>query len=166
MAGAAAMRVSVISVGRLKDSAERGLADRYIDRFDRLGRSIGLGPVDEVEIAESRAHKAAARREEEAAALFVRVAERARTVALDAGGKQLASEEFAALIARWRDEGVPSFAFLVGGPDGHGEAVMGAADLTLSLGRMTLPHGLARIVLVEQLYRAATILAGHPYHRG
>jgi len=158
------MRVSVVAVGRLKDSAERGLADRYIDRFDRVGRSIGLGPVDEVEIAESRAPKAVARRDEEAAAVLARVPERARTVALDACGKQLTSEEFAALIARWRDEGMPSVAFLIGGPDGHGAAVAGV-DLTLSLGRMTLPHGLARVVLAEQLYRAATILAGHPYHR-
>lgn len=158
------MRVSVVAVGRLKDSAERGLADRYIDRLDRVGRSIGLGPVDEVEIAESRVHKAVARRDEEAAALLSRVPERARIIVLDAGGRQMTSEDFAALIARWRDEGTPSVAFLIGGPDGHGAAVS-RGDLTLSLGRMTLPHGLARVVLAEQLYRSATILAGHPYHR-
>lgn len=160
------MRVSLIAVGRLKDSAERGLADRYIGRFDRLGRGIGLGPLDEVELGEGRAQQAAARRDEEAAAMLARVPERARIVALDAGGRPLTSEAFAALIGQWRDGGVPVAAFLIGGPDGHGSAVTGAADLMLSLGSLTYPHGLARVVLAEQLYRAATILAGHPYHRG
>jgi len=160
------MRISLIAVGRLKDSAERGLADRYIDRFEKLGRQLGLGPLDEVELGESRAQTAPARRDDEAVAMLGRVSARARIVALDAGGKQMTSEDFAALLASWRDDAVPAAAFLIGGPDGHGPAVAGAADLTLSLGRMTLPHGLARVVLAEQLYRAATILAGHPYHRG
>jgi 23S rRNA (pseudouridine1915-N3)-methyltransferase len=159
------MRLSVIAVGRLKDSAERGLVDRYVERLDRVGRGVGLGPVEEVERGESRKDTAGARRAEEAAAMMARVAEGARVVALDAGGKQLSSEKFAALIGDWRDSGVSRSCFLIGGPDGHGEAVVAAADLTLALGRMTLPHGLARVVLAEQLYRAATILAGHPYHR-
>jgi len=159
------MRISVIAVGRLKDSAERGLADRYIDRFEKLGRQIGLGALDEVELGESRAQTAAARRDDEAAAMLGRVPARARIVVLDAGGKQLTSEDFAALLASWRDEGVPAAAFLIGGPDGHGRTLAGAADMALSLGRMTLPHGLARVVVAEQLYRAATILTGHPYHR-
>ncbi len=159
------MRVSLIAVGRLKDSAERGLADRYIERFDRLGRGIGLGPVEEIELGESRKDNAAARRADEADAMLARVPDGARVVALDAGGKQLSSEKFAALIGAWRDAGVARTCFLIGGPDGHGDAAPRAADLMLSLGRMTLPHGLARIVLAEQIYRSATILAGHPYHR-
>jgi len=159
------MRLSVIAVGRLKDSAERGLVDRYVERLDRAGRGVGLGPVEEVERGESRKDSAGARRAEEAAAMMARVSEGARVVALDAGGKQLSSEAFAALIGDWRDAGVSRSCFLIGGPEGHGKAVVAAADLTLALGRMTLPHGLARVVLAEQLYRAATILAGHPYHR-
>jgi len=159
------MRVSLIAVGRLKDSAERGLADRYIDRFDRVGRGIGLGPVDEIEIGESRKGTARARRDDEAAAMLARVPEGARMIALDAGGKQLSSEDFAALVSEWRDDGVPRLCLLIGGPDGHSLAATDAAALRLSLGPMTLPHGLARIILAEQLYRAATILAGHPYHR-
>ncbi|RIA47266.1 23S rRNA (pseudouridine(1915)-N(3))-methyltransferase RlmH [Dichotomicrobium thermohalophilum] len=159
------MRVSLIAVGRLKDKAERGLADRYIERFDRVGRSIGLGPVEEIELGESRKDNVAARRAEEGAAMLSRAPYGARLVALDAGGKQLSSEDFAALMGEWRDAGTSRACFLIGGPDGQGEAVAQAADLTLSLGRMTLPHGLARIVLAEQFYRAATILAGHPYHR-
>jgi 23S rRNA (pseudouridine1915-N3)-methyltransferase len=159
------MRLSIIAVGRLKDSAERGLVDRYVERLGRAGRGVGLGPVDEIERGESRKDTAGARRAEEAAAMMARVPDGARVVALDADGRQLSSEDFAALIADWRDAGVSRSCFLIGGPDGHGEAVMAAADLTLALGRMTLPHGLARVVLAEQLYRAATILAGHPYHR-
>ena len=159
------MRVSLIAVGRLKDSAERGLADRYIARFERTGRSIGLGPVDEIEIGESRKAAARARRDDEAAAILARVPQGARVIALDAGGKQLSSEEFAALLSEWRDTGSSRASFLIGGPDGHGGSVTRTADLMVSLGRMTLPHGLARVVLAEQLYRAATILAGHPYHR-
>lgn len=159
------MRFSLVAIGRLKDSAERGLADRYIQRFDRIGQGMGLGPLDEVELGESRKDSAQARRDDEAAAMLARVPEAARVVVLDAGGKDLSSEHFAALIGDWRDNGVTRVCFLIGGPDGHGASVMGAADLALSLGRLTLPHGLARIVLAEQLYRAATILAGHPYHR-
>jgi 23S rRNA (pseudouridine1915-N3)-methyltransferase len=159
------MRVSLIAVGRLKDKAERGLAERYVSRFDRVGGGIGFGPVEQIELGESRKESAAGRRAEEASAMLARVPTQAKVVALDVEGEQLASEEFAALMGAWRDGGVPRSCFLIGGPDGHGEAVAGVADLTLSLGRITLPHGLARIVLAEQLYRAATILAGHPYHR-
>jgi 23S rRNA (pseudouridine1915-N3)-methyltransferase len=159
------MRVSLIAVGRLKDKAERGLAERYVSRLNHVGGGIGLGPVEQIELGESRKDNAAARRSEEAAAMLARVPGGARVVALDAGGKQLSSEDFAALMGQWRDSGASRTCFLIGGPDGHGDAVTGAADLTFSLGPMTLPHGLARIVLAEQLYRAATILAGHPYHR-
>jgi 23S rRNA (pseudouridine1915-N3)-methyltransferase len=86
-------------------------------------------------------------------------------VALDERGKALSSDAFARLMGHKRDDGVASLAFLIGGPDGNGKAVLDAADLTLSLGSMTLPHGLARVVLIEQVYRAVTILSGHPYHR-
>jgi 23S rRNA (pseudouridine1915-N3)-methyltransferase len=87
------------------------------------------------------------------------------TVALDGGGRALSSEAFARWLAERRDGGMKTLAILIGGPDGHGAAALEGAALRLSLGAMTLPHGLARIVLAEQLYRAATILAGHPYHR-
>jgi len=160
------MRVSLIAIGRLKSEAERSLVERYLERFDRLGRSIGLGPADEVEFSESRKDSAASRRSAEAIAMLARITEGSHIVVLDVGGRQFPSEKFAALVAEWRDAGVSRSCFLIGGPDGHGDAVTSAADLRLSLGPMTLPHGLARVVLAEQLYRAATILAGHPYHRG
>jgi 23S rRNA (pseudouridine1915-N3)-methyltransferase len=88
-----------------------------------------------------------------------------KLVCLDREGDQLGSAEFAHAISGFRDRGAPGLAFLVGGAEGLAPEVLARADLKLSLGPLTLPHGLARIVLAEQLYRAATILAGHPYHR-
>ena len=88
-----------------------------------------------------------------------------RTVLLDERGKQLSSEDFAALLGRWRDEGVREARFLIGAADGHGEAARSQADLLLGFGPMTWPHLLVRAMLAEQLWRATSILAGHPYHR-
>jgi 23S rRNA (pseudouridine1915-N3)-methyltransferase len=159
------MRVIVGAVGRLKDGPERELLARYRDRFDGLGKRLGLGPAAWHEVGESRAAAAAKRSAEEGAALL-RLAHDADTIiALDERGKALGSQALARLLGGLRDEGTRTLAVLVGGPDGLAPAVREAARVVLALGPMTLPHGLARIVLAEQLYRAATILAGHPYHR-
>ena len=88
-----------------------------------------------------------------------------RTVLLDERGKSLSSEEFATILGRWRDEGVRETRFVLGAADGHSDDERGAADLLLAMGMMTWPHLLARAMLMEQIYRATTILAGHPYHR-
>jgi len=160
------MHLIIAAVGRLKDGAERELLGRYRDRFADLGKRLGLGPVAWQELAESRAADAAKRRDEEAAALLKRTRAAQRIIALDERGKPLSSEAFAQMLAKLRDEGTGTLAIVIGGPDGLAPAVRDAALTTLSLGAMTLPHGLARVVLAEQLYRAATILAGHPYHRG
>lgn len=158
------MRLVVAAVGRLKD-AERELCERYAKRFDASGRALGLGPLTVSELSESRAAGADARQSDEAARLLKAASAATARVVLDESGKALSSEAFAKWIAQTRDGGCRGLAFLIGGPDGHGaEAVQGAA-LKLSLGAMTLPHGIARAVLIEQLYRAATILSGHPYHR-
>jgi len=158
------MRLIVAAVGRLKD-AERDLCERYAKRFDAGGRALGLGPLSISELNESRAASAALRKADESARLLKAAAGATARVVLDESGKAMASEAFAKWLAQTRDDGCKGLAFLVGGPDGHGpEAVRGAA-LKLSLGAMTLPHGLARAVLIEQLYRATTILSGHPYHR-
>jgi 23S rRNA (pseudouridine1915-N3)-methyltransferase len=159
------MRLIVAAVGRLKD-AERDLYDRYSTRFDASGRALGLGPITLSEIGESRAATAALRKDDEAARLMKAASAAEVKIAVDEAGRTFSSEAFAYWLARQRDDGAKAMAFLIGGPDGHGSAAQDAATLRLSLGEMTLPHGLARIVLVEQLYRAATILAGHPYHRG
>jgi 23S rRNA (pseudouridine1915-N3)-methyltransferase len=158
------MRLIVAAVGRLKD-AERELCARYAKRFDAAGRALGLGPLAISELSESRAASAEARKTEEAARLLKAAPATARRVALDTGGKAMSSEAFAAFIARMRDDGCRELAFLIGGPDGHGAEALAGSALSLSLGAMTLPYGLARAVLIEQLYRAATILSGHPYHR-
>ena len=165
-AGALSMHLIVAGVGRLKDGAERELLGRYRDRFADLGKRLGFGPVTWHELSESRANGAAKRRDEEAAALLKRAREAQRIIALDERGEALSSRALAQLLAKLRDDGTGTLAILIGGPDGLAPAVGAAAHMRLSLGAMTLPHGLARIVLAEQLYRSATILAGHPYHRG
>ena len=88
-----------------------------------------------------------------------------REVLLDEHGKPMSSEDFAALLGRWRDDGVREARFLIGAADGHGAEARARADLLLGFGAMTWPHLLARAMLMEQLYRATTIIAGHPYHR-
>lgn len=158
------MRLIIAAVGRLKE-AERDLYERYITRFDSAGRSLKLGPADLCEVSESRAATAKLRQAEEAERLTKAASGAQVRIALDEKGRALTSNEFARMLAKLRDEGVQELAIVIGGPDGHGEATRKAASHKVSLGAMTLPHGLARIVLAEQLYRAATILSGHPYHR-
>jgi 23S rRNA (pseudouridine1915-N3)-methyltransferase len=159
------MRLVVAAVGRLKDGPERALLDRYRERLAPLAKRLGLAPVAWHEVAESRGGDAAARREEEGAALLRLVREAEHLIALDERGKALTSQAFAQALASARDRGAKTGGIVIGGPDGLSNAVRERAQLVVSFGAMTLPHGLARIVLAEQLYRAATILAGHPYHR-
>ena len=159
------MRLIIAAVGRLKDGPERDLLEKYRDRFDPLGQAAGTAPVAWHEIGESRAGDAAKRRDEEGAALLKLVREAEFLIALDERGKPLTSEAFAKTLAKTRDDGAKAAGIVIGGPDGLSETVRDAAHLQLSLGAMTLPHPLARIVLAEQLYRAGTILTGHPYHR-
>lgn len=158
------MRFLIAAVGRLKEDAERVLVERYRKRIGN-GRANGLGPFDIAEITESRRPTAADRKAEEAERLLKAATDTGVRVVLDETGRSLSSRDLAAWIARQRDDGVPQIAFLIGGPDGHGPEAKSGARLVLSLGSLTLPHGLARAVLAEQLYRATTIIAGHPYHR-
>lgn len=159
------MRLILAAVGRLKDGAERELLDRYSERVKASGRALGLGPLSLSELPESRAQTAELRKADEAQRLLAAVKSAEARIVLTETGKSLTSEGFAQFLAKQRDGGVSALAFLIGGPDGHGEAALNSATLKLSLGAMTLPHGLARVVLAEQIYRAMTILAGHPYHR-
>ena len=159
------MRLIVAAVGRLKDGPERALFGKYRERFEPLAKRLGLAPVTWHETPESRADTVAKRREEEGVALLKLAREATYLVALDERGRALTSVAFARALAKARDDGVQAAGILIGGPDGLSEAVRAAAHLTLAYGAITLPHQLARIVLAEQLYRAATILSGHPYHR-
>jgi 23S rRNA (pseudouridine1915-N3)-methyltransferase len=159
------MRIFVAAVGKLKDVEERAITERYAKRFDGSGKAIGLGPIAVRELAESRATNADDRKRDEATRLLKEVGAGDFTIALDPKGRSITSEAFAGLLAEKRDAAVKACSFLIGGPDGHGDALLNAAHVKLSLGTLTLPHGLARVVLIEQLYRAATMLSGHPYHR-
>ena len=159
------MRLIISAIGRLKDGGERELYDRYASRLDQTGRGVALGPLTLNEFAESKLASAELRKSDEAARLLKTTAEAQVIIALDESGRQYSSATFAALLGKHRDSGTKAVAFLIGGADGHGDAALSAAHFKLSLGAMTLPHGLARVVLAEQLYRSATILAGHPYHR-
>ena len=159
------MRVTVAAVGRMKSGPERSLCERYLDRFTKAGGPLGFDLRPVAEFPESRQQTAAERKREEADRLRGASPEGALRIVLDETGRTLSSEEFAAAIAAFRDAGPRDLAILIGGPDGHDETLRRGADLVLSLGRMTYPHQIARILLAEQLYRAATILGGHPYHR-
>jgi 23S rRNA (pseudouridine1915-N3)-methyltransferase len=159
------VKLTLLCVGKLKDEAERAIVSRYVERFGQIGPGLNLACAGVTELPESRAASADARKIAEAAEIRRRIPADARTIALDEKGRSLGSNEFAHLLRRWQEEGVKLAAIVIGGPDGLDRALVNDAGLCLSLGRLTLPHGLARAVLAEQLYRAATILARHPYHR-
>lgn len=158
------MRLTIAAIGRLKDDGERDLISRYMKRMTS-GRAVGLSPVAIEELSESRAADVSARQADEASRLLNAAGDSDFRVVLDERGRTMSSTDFATYLGARRDDGVKSLAFLLGGPDGHAASLKADAQLSLSLGPMTLPHGLARVVLVEQIYRAITILSGHPYHR-
>jgi 23S rRNA (pseudouridine1915-N3)-methyltransferase len=158
------MRLIVAAVGRLKQGPERDLVGRYGDRAAKAGRPLGCRTLEIVELDESRARDARERKADEGTRLAAAVPEGAALIVLDESGEQLSSEALAGRIARWRDEG-RDIAFVLGGPDGLDGKVRDKADTVLAFGRATWPHQLARIMLLEQIYRAVTILSGHPYHR-
>ena len=154
----------LVAVGRLKAGPERELVTRYLERTVASGRPLGLSQIMMDEIDESRARRADDRRVEEARAIAARAAGHS-LVMLDERGRDLTSEAFAQDLAADRDAG-QDVAFVVGGPDGIDPGLLAQAARQIRFGAMTLPHGLVRVLLMEQIYRAVTILAGHPYHRG
>jgi 23S rRNA (pseudouridine1915-N3)-methyltransferase len=159
------MRLLVIAVGRLKSGPERDLVERYRERFSDLARKLGFRALEIHEIPESRARDAATRMAEEAAAITSLVPGGAVTIALDERGKAVDSTSLARLLGRWRDESIPNVVFVIGGADGLSPELRRTIKTVLAFGTATWPHQLVRIMLMEQIYRAATILAGHPYHR-
>ena len=155
------MRVHICAVGRLRTGPERALIDDYITRFDRTGRGLGLGPLALHEVEDKKGGGMEAE-----AALLQRVIPKGTViVALDERGTVLSSPEFSDRIAGWRDAGRGDLAFVIGGADGIAPGLRAQADVALSFGKMVWPHMLVRVMLSEQLYRAASILAGSPYHR-
>lgn len=160
-----ALTVTIMAVGRLKSGPEEELVRRYADRFARSGSALGLTFGGIVEVPEARHDTAAARKRDEADRLSTALPKDCALIALEERGRTLASPDFAAELARRRDEGLQNLAFLIGGPDGLDPALSKRSEFPLSFGRATWPHQIVRILLTEQLYRAATILTGHPYHR-
>ncbi|MCH9808936.1 MAG: 23S rRNA (pseudouridine(1915)-N(3))-methyltransferase RlmH [Alphaproteobacteria bacterium] len=159
------MRLTIAAIGRLKKGPERDLIERYSGLLTAQGRSCGLGPLRIIELPETRGRPADQRREDEAERLLAATSDCGHRVLLDERGHAMTSNAIAGLVGKHRDVGKREIAFLIGGPDGHGNAAKTALKDTMTLSPFTLPHGLARIVLAEQLYRAVTILSGHPYHR-
>lgn len=160
------MRILLIAVGRLGKGEERLLTGRYLERTRPLARNAGVSGVDVVEVPEARAASREARLAQEARALLERIPEGAVVVALDERGHSETSENFAEDLRKAGETGVRDVVFLIGGPDGLDETVRRRADRLLAFGRQTMPHQLVRALLAEQIYRALTIIAGHPYHRG
>jgi len=158
------MKITVAAIGRQKAGPETELVKRFVARAQAVGRGVGLNIVLK-ELPESRAPQAAARQNAEAKGLLGAIPSGAALVVLDERGEGLTSAEFAALIGRLRDAGQRDLALLIGGPDGLAQSIKQKARYVLSFGPMTLPHQLVRVLVAEQLYRVATILAGHPYHR-
>jgi len=159
------MRLVVVAIGRLKQGPERELAERYRQRFDDIGRKLGFRGLDVHEIPESRARDAATRIAEEAAAISAAIPPKSMVVALDERGNSIDSNAFARQLGRWRDDQVANTIFIIGGADGLSPDLRRMAKLKIAFGSATWPHQMVRVMLLEQLYRAATILAGHPYHR-
>jgi 23S rRNA (pseudouridine1915-N3)-methyltransferase len=159
------MRIIVAAIGRLKQGPETELSERYRKRAAQTGRQLGLRDVEIVEIRESRAADAGKRMLEESIALANVIPQGAAAALLDARGDNLDSASLAAQLAKWRGGDRPAAVFLIGGPDGLSPSLQDEAELKLAFGAATWPHQIVRVMLLEQLYRAATILTGHPYHR-
>jgi 23S rRNA (pseudouridine1915-N3)-methyltransferase len=159
------MRLVIIAIGRLKQGPERELAERYRERFDDIGRKLGFRGIEIQEIPESRAGDAARRIAEEAAAISAAIPEKSVLVALDERGDNIDSSVFARHLGRWRDQSVANTIFAIGGADGLSPDLRRKAKLSIAFGSATWPHQMVRVMLLEQIYRAVTILAGHPYHR-
>ena len=156
------MRLHICAVGRIKaGDPERRMIDDYVTRFNRTGRPLGLGPLSEIEIDDRKGGGMAAEAELLARALPAG----AFVVVLDERGEMKSSPDFASALARWRDDGRQDVAMVIGGADGIAPVLRDRADMAMSFGAMVWPHRLVRVMLAEQLYRAATILAGGPYHR-
>jgi 23S rRNA (pseudouridine1915-N3)-methyltransferase len=159
------MRVIVAAVGRLKQGAERELTAAYRKRAEAVGRSAGLRQVEIIEIRESRARDPERRRTEESIAIASVVPEGAVIIVFDQAGENIDSPGLAALLQKCRQDNRAAVCFIIGGADGITQSLRGRAKHVLAFGSATWPHQLVRIMLLEQLYRAGTILAGHPYHR-
>lgn len=155
------MRVHICAVGRLRKGPERELYDDYLTRFDRTGRSMALGPATLIEVEDKKGGGMAA----EAVLLEKAIPTGSLICVMDERGDVMTSPVFADRLGGWRDQGRQDVTFVIGGADGIDPKLRARADASLSFGKMVWPHMLVRVMLAEQLYRAASILSGGPYHR-
>lgn len=159
------MRISIAAIGRLKTGPERQLVDRYLERAIGAGKQMGLTGFNINEFSEARHDNSAQRKLQEAEQLLSCCPEGAKLIALDERGRTMTSPDFAQRLGQFRDDGARQCTFVIGGPDGLDAAVRKRADLVLSFSPLTWPHQIVRALLCEQIYRAITIMGGHPYHR-
>lgn len=157
------MRILILAAGRAKATPEGALTDDYGERATAAGRPLRLGPVEVIEVEDRK--DGSGRRDREAELILQKLPDGAALVALDERGETMPSEAFARWLTRQRDMGTPALAFAIGGADGHGPALLARSQKRLAFGTPTWPHLLVRAMLAEQIYRAVTIIAGHPYHR-
>ena len=148
----------------MKDGPERELQARYLERARATGRALGFTAIDLIELPEGRASRAADRKADESWAILERIGDGVG-LALDEKGQSPTSAEFSKFLEDFHKKGEKSLHFIIGGADGLSDAVLAKASKRIAFGAMTMPHQLARILLVEQIYRAMTVLSGHPYHR-
>ncbi len=159
------MHIDILAVGRMKSGPERELYNRYAERIGKVGKPLHLFGPRLIEIPEARAGNAEARKTEEATVLIDKSNSDSRVLLLEEHGRDISSTDFSSLISSEQEAGAQSLVFAIGGPDGHGETMRERSFSSIRFGSVTWPHQLARVMLVEQLYRAVTIMAGHPYHR-
>ena len=155
------MRVSIVAVSRMKSGPEAELIADYLNRFEKVGKAFGLGPATLYEVEDKKGGGQKA----EASLIAAAIPDQSTVIALDERGKNLKSPEFSDLICNFRDDGCRELAFVIGGADGLTDEIRSKATTSISFGKMVWPHMLARVMLSEQLYRAASIAAGTPYHR-
>ncbi len=159
------MRLHVAAIGKLKSGPEKELADDYQKRISQIARKAGISTISVTEQPESAKATAQQRMTEEAVVLRKQIPADATLIILDERGSTLSSEGFAKLLSQHLERGTSDVALLIGGPDGHDPAFRKTAATTIALGSMTWPHRLVRIMILEQIYRAITIMLNHPYHR-
>ncbi|MEM9706568.1 MAG: 23S rRNA (pseudouridine(1915)-N(3))-methyltransferase RlmH [Pseudomonadota bacterium] len=160
------MRVTICAIGRSKNDPAQHLLDDFEDRIKKAGPSTGLKSLTMIEVEAPRGLSGPERQSAETKALLAKAPSPRTGIVLDGRGAALTSEAFSEKIRAWRDASADDLVFFIGGADGHSDEIFADARLTLSLGSATWPHMLARVMVLEQLYRAVTILSGHPYHRG
>jgi 23S rRNA (pseudouridine1915-N3)-methyltransferase len=159
------MRLLILAVGQARGTPEGALADDYLGRARSFGRQLGFSSVALEEVPVSKLRETRARVAEEGQKLAARIPDGAHVILLDARGKGMTSEAFAEMLAAMRDAGARDLAFLIGGPDGLEPGPSVKAGRSLAFGTQTWPHLFVRAMLAEQVYRACTIIGGHPYHR-